>query len=178
MPTKTKVVVESMKKLLAVAESAAKGTDGRLRPVLSSIHFKDDYMECTNGFTLIRVKRDSTVIEEMTVPLDKVISIRSNMSQNNYPVVIPRDGEAEAQFKSKEVPLIKTQFPETTKIMPKVDEMNYAMVDIKYLEMVVRAAKKLNLKYFNVRVGDNRLSPIQIDSEKGEMTAIIMPMNR
>lgn len=164
-------------KLLAVSEFISKD---KFREVLQQIHFKKDYIEATNGYALIRVKADDAIPEEMMVPAESIKQAKDLVTIKNLPIEISK-GEVRSHAGVVNYSAPSGDFPDTDRVVKEVgDKHSRVGLDIQYLELVCKAAKRLGINHVTLsvehEVGKASLQPIRIDSQDKQMTAIIMPV--
>lgn len=178
-----KVAVVALDKLLAVGEGI--NLKYKHRPILQMLHFKNDYVEATDGFMIIRLKLDAPVEKEALMYLDTLKRARSIQVSQKIDATIYEDkvevagGEA-VSYMTEEV----SRYPNAEKIFESTPKTTQSIcLDVKLMQRMLRAAEKLGIDRLNYKVaiesdGKRTLQMCVIEDAESKFKAVVMPLRQ
>lgn len=177
-----KVAVVALDKLLAVGEAV--NQKDKFRKILQMLHFKDNYVEATDGFMIIRLGLDEPVENEGLMHLDtlkraRAIQVSNKIAATIFDEKVEVAGGEAVSYMSEEV----SRYPNVQKIIEGCPKDTQGIcLDVKLMQRMLRAAEKLGIKRLTYRVAveSGRKNTIQmcvINDPESKFKAVIMPIN-
>lgn len=182
------IIIESFQKLEALAQITSKD---EYREALRCIHFTNDYMEATNGYSLMRLdnKNPLDLPNGFMFPINQLENIKKTTKQKEFNVEIDTDNltvKAILEDTTNQVIFsfkkISVEFPKTDPIIPDNQDTYTTALSIERLEEIVKMGKKLGINGYKFIVKNEPLKPVTIKliphGYKAEINSIgvIMPL--